>query len=270
MSYFVYILECADGSYYVGITNDLEKRLKAHNETPVGAKYTRSRRPVKLVFQEEYPSKSEALRREAEIKNWKRTDKQSLVRDATVPLQPSSSTFNIQIRPHARARHIRLTVYPDRRVVVTVPPRVNEKKVAEFINEKSAWIQKQLAFFEKTNPTIAGYDEKKSYTAYKDSALRLVKRRIEYFNKYYNFSFSGIKITNTKTQWGSCSAQRVLSFNFRIAFVEPKLADYLIVHELCHLREFNHSPRFWKLVELAIPDYKTARAELKRQGFVLY
>lgn len=260
MSYFVYILECADGSYYVGITNDLDKRLKAHNQTSVGAKYTRSRRPVKLVFQEEYATKSEALKREAEIKNWKRTDKQSLVHN-----NPT-----IQVRPHPRAKHIRITVYPDKRVVVTVPPKASEKKIAEFINEKSDWIQKQISFFAKTNPTITGYDEKKSYQAYKDSALRLVERRIDYFNKYYNFSFSGIRITNTKTQWGSCSINKVLSFNFRIAFVEPKLADYLIVHELCHLQEFNHSPKFWKLVELAIPDYKTARAELKRQGFVLY
>ena len=78
MSYFVYILECADKSLYVGCTNDLNKRLKQHNDSKWGAHYTKIRRPVKLVYSENFKTKSEALKREAQIKSWRREKKLDL------------------------------------------------------------------------------------------------------------------------------------------------------------------------------------------------
>ena len=79
MSHFVYILKCADKTLYVGCTNDLEKRIKQHNESKRGAHYTKIRRPVKLLYSEKYPTKSEALKREIQIKRWKRSKKLALV-----------------------------------------------------------------------------------------------------------------------------------------------------------------------------------------------
>jgi len=79
VKYFVYILLCADNTYYVGCTNDLEKRLKQHNESKSGAHYTRIRRPVSLVYKEEYGTLLEARGREAEIKRLKRKEKEKLV-----------------------------------------------------------------------------------------------------------------------------------------------------------------------------------------------
>ena len=81
MSYIVYIVECADGSLYTGWTNDLEKRIHSHNFSAIGAKYTRGRRPVKLVYQEKTSSRSRALRREAEIKGLSREEKKALIRE---------------------------------------------------------------------------------------------------------------------------------------------------------------------------------------------
>jgi putative endonuclease len=78
MSYFVYILECADKSYYVGSTNNLEKRLKQHNESKWGAHYTKIRRPVIVKYSEQFESLLDARRREAEIKGWKRENKKRL------------------------------------------------------------------------------------------------------------------------------------------------------------------------------------------------
>lgn len=80
MPYYVYILECADKSLYTGSTNDLQKRLKAHNESKTGARYTKSRRPVKLVYAEEYRTKPQALSREAEIKQLTREQKLLLLK----------------------------------------------------------------------------------------------------------------------------------------------------------------------------------------------
>ncbi len=79
MSYFVYILECRDKSLYTGITNNLEKRLKDHNESKIGAKYTKGRRPVILKYSEKLGTKSRALKREIEIKSWPRKKKLDLI-----------------------------------------------------------------------------------------------------------------------------------------------------------------------------------------------
>lgn len=78
MPYFVYLLECRDGSFYCGYTSDLEKRVKAHNEGK-GAKYTTRRRPVKLIYSEEFDSRSEAMKRELKIKSFSRKEKENLV-----------------------------------------------------------------------------------------------------------------------------------------------------------------------------------------------
>ena len=78
MSQFVYVLECSDGTYYVGCTNNPEKRLLEHNSSKKGAHYTKLRRPVKLMYKEKYKTLLEARGREAEIKSWKREKKQTL------------------------------------------------------------------------------------------------------------------------------------------------------------------------------------------------
>jgi putative endonuclease len=80
--YYTYILECADGSLYVGSTNDLQKRLHEHNHTKSGAHYTKIRRPVTLKYSEELQSLAQARKREAEIKSWKRLDKLRLIKES--------------------------------------------------------------------------------------------------------------------------------------------------------------------------------------------
>lgn len=73
-----------------------------------------------------------------------------------------------------------------------------------------------------------------------------------------------IFIKNSRTRWGSCSSKGNLNFNYRLSLLPAHLAHYVIVHELCHLREFNHSQRFWDLVALTVPEYKACREELKK------
>ncbi len=94
--------------------------------------------------------------------------------------------------------------------------------------------------------------------------MDLAQKRLEYFNKFYGFKINKINIKNQKTRWGSCSKKGNLNFNYKIALVGDGLADYIIVHELCHLKEFNHKQKFWNLVALAIPDYLAIKRELKK------
>ncbi len=108
-----------------------------------------------------------------------------------------------------------------------------------------------------------------NYIKYKKDAAILVKERLEYFNKFYNFKYGRIAIRNQKTRWGSCSKKGNLNFNYKIVLLTPKQADYIIAHELCHLKEFNHSQRFWDLVAQTIPDYKEVRHSLRTNGLRL-
>ncbi len=87
MSYFVYIIQCSDKTLYTGITNDIKRRLYEHNHTIKGAKYTRSRRPIKLVYQEIKKDRKEACKREYEIKKLKRVEKLSLL-DGYISVRP--------------------------------------------------------------------------------------------------------------------------------------------------------------------------------------
>ena len=102
------------------------------------------------------------------------------------------------------------------------------------------------------------------YLKYKEFARRLVNERIEYFNSVYGFKVGRVAIRNQKTRWGSCSKRGNLNFNYKIVLLPSHLADYIIVHEICHLGEFNHSKRFWSLVAKTVPDYLKVRKELKK------
>ena len=105
----------------------------------------------------------------------------------------------------------------------------------------------------------------KEYLENKERALDFARGRVAYYNKIYNFNFNKISVKNQKTRWGSCSEKGNLNFNYKIALLPIKIADYIIVHELCHLGELNHSPRFWDLVAKAMPNYLEIRKELRNK-----
>lgn len=100
------------------------------------------------------------------------------------------------------------------------------------------------------------------YLKHKEEARELVKQRIDHYNLFYKFTYGRIAIKNHKSRWGSCSKKGNLNFNYRIALLPLHLADYIVVHELSHLKEFNHAPAFWSLVALTIPDWQQKRKEL--------
>lgn len=102
------------------------------------------------------------------------------------------------------------------------------------------------------------------YEMHKELARSIIHGRLQYWNQHYNFSYNRVAIKNQRRCWGSCSEKGNLNFNYRIIFLPETLMDYIIVHELCHLAELNHSRIFWNHVEKALPDYKTHRSHLRR------
>lgn len=165
-----------------------------------------------------------------------------------------------------RARRMRLAIYCDGDFVVTAPRNISNNIIEQFIVRKSQWILDKLEYFKSISGKINAKGTENDYANYKDQALVLAEKRIEYFNKIYGFKFNKINIKNQKTRWGSCSRKGNLNFNYKIALLPERLADYIIVHELCHLKEFNHSQKFWNLVAKIMPDYADIKNELTKIG----
>ncbi len=160
-----------------------------------------------------------------------------------------------------RARRLRIAVYFDSRVVVTAPLFLSENMIERFVSDKQAWIVRRLLQFAQRPRQVLQFIG--TYQDHKADALRLAESKVAEWNAVYNFLFNAIQIRNQKTRWGSCSKKGNLNFNYKIKFLPSRLADYLVVHEICHLKEFNHSKKFWNLVAQALPDYKNLRAEFR-------
>ena len=173
----------------------------------------------------------------------------------------------------SRRMSMRMTVHPERGLIITIP-RSRSKHEADakmqveaFIQSKAEWVLKNVAR-QQTHALLRGPKHtKEEIEMYKEKASVRVANRLAHFNSHYHFSYNKITIRNQKTRWGSCSRTRNVSFNYKIALLSDSLVDYIVVHELCHTNQMNHSKRFWDLVAETIPDYALRRKALK-QGVI--
>jgi len=168
------------------------------------------------------------------------------------------------IRHSTRGRYLRMTIEPDGVVEVSVPHPSFERFVDKFLRQKSKWILKHLAQVKKLEGRTVIKHSKKDYEKNKGLILRQVEERLKFFNSFYQFQYERISIRNQTSLWGSCTRHGNLQFNYKLMYLPKRSMDYVIVHELCHLQEHNHSERFWKLVARMIPDYKAIRKSLHK------
>jgi len=166
--------------------------------------------------------------------------------------------YSYTIKKTKRSKNLRIKIKSKTDILVTIPYYISYKQGEVFLKEKEPWILKHLANI-KENPLNF-----KSFKESKKEAKELILKKLNFFNQIYNFQFNKVSIKNQSTLWGSCSSKRNLNFNYKILFLKETLQDYLIVHELCHLKEMNHSKNFYSLIEKTIPQYKTLQKELKK------
>ncbi len=174
----------------------------------------------------------------------------------------NESLFSVKIRPHPRAKSLRLRVHPDGRVTLTTPKRCSRAFAERFLEHNQAWIKEVLAEIPERPIQKSGQELRKQYLQHKEAARRRVYAFIARLAPIYGVAVRAVAIRNQKSRWGSCSRNGVLSFNYRIALMREPLAEYIVAHELSHLIEFNHSPRFWAHVEKVSPNYRELRKEL--------
>jgi len=104
---------------------------------------------------------------------------------------------------------------------------------------------------------------------YVKKAEEVIHDRLQFFNEHYKLKYKRVTFRNQKTRWGSCSSDKNLNFNWRLIMAPIEIIDYVVVHELCHLKNMNHSAAFWRLVAEAVPDYKERRKWLKENNMLL-
>jgi predicted metal-dependent hydrolase len=105
---------------------------------------------------------------------------------------------------------------------------------------------------------------KNHFYHHKTASAKVIKERVEFFAGLYGVKIKRIAVRNQRTRWGSCSKLGNLNFNYKIIFLPQRHMDYVIVHEICHLIEFNHSNRFWLQVARVFPDFMSLRGQLRK------
>lgn len=182
----------------------------------------------------------------------------------------TGKNISYTLRKSARARRMSISVSCEGKVAVTIPSRLiayNEggidKLIENFVLEKWEWIKKALVKFSSLPEWQKKKYTREDYLNNKEAVRILVQSRLEYFNQFYGLSWERIAIRDQKSRWGSCSKRGNLNFNYKLLWLPAELQDYIIVHELCHLRELNHSKRFWTLVAKTLPEYSLLRRKLR-------
>lgn len=129
--------------------------------------------------------------------------------------------------------------------------------IQDFLSSRRRRVQRVRRRIRKRVPAA-------TYVAHKEAARTLITERTHHHAKLHAFTFGRIAIRDTRRSWGSCSSKKNLNFNYKLLFLPPCLREYIIVHELCHLRVLNHSADFWREVETLMPDARVRAVALRQ------
>lgn len=165
-----------------------------------------------------------------------------------------------------------IEIKTDGSIIVRAPKRCPQAVIDAFLKEKQAWIlekvEKQKSREEQAEKVRTLTDAERE--VYRGQARNVFEQKVRYYAGLMNVTYGRIAIRDQKTRWGSCSAEGNLNFNWRLIFAPAGVLDYVVVHELAHRKEMNHSARFWAVVEMYMPEYKKYRNWLKENGNVLH
>lgn len=147
---------------------------------------------------------------------------------------------------------------------------MNDIEIQQFVNDKSKWIEKHIEIVKRQNEHEK-QNQVQKFTVEEihklaDRASKIFPTRVMHHAEIMGVRYGRITIRNQVSRWGSCSAKGNLNFNCLLVLCPREVLDYVVVHELCHLKEMNHSKKFWSLVEQICPEYKIHKLWLKEHG----
>lgn len=175
--------------------------------------------------------------------------------------------YNVEVR-RSKRKSAAIKITADMQIVVFVPLYVSDNEIERMVISKSKWIDEHMLKVQSTIDERSKL-EKITFEQVKelaDQAVEYIPKRVKYYAEKENFIYNKITIKNLVSRWGSCSTKGNLNFNCLLMLTPDYVIDYIVVHELCHLREMNHSEKFWAEVEKIMPDYKRAELWLKQNG----
>ncbi|MEJ2615263.1 MAG: SprT family zinc-dependent metalloprotease [Ignavibacteriaceae bacterium] len=216
----------------------------------------------------------------------------------------NDSELTCRIRFSKKAKYLQLRITSSNQLELIIPKGYSIKDGHKFIRDKVDWIKKNqknlivpdkkefLLFGEKINieqsfnffltkyrirlnkniltvesPADSRITIEELFQIYvRKTAKEYFLERVKFFSDQFGFKYKAVKIRGQKTRWGSCSSNGSLSFNFKLLQFKKEIIDYVIIHELCHTKQMNHSQKFWKLVGQYCPDYKSLKKELKNSN----
>lgn len=153
-------------------------------------------------------------------------------------------------------------------VTVRAPRHMPQSAIQDFLAQHRAWIEAHLekACIRQAEQAALPVLTEAELRRLAEQAAAILPARAAYYAPRVGVSYGRITIRSQRTRWGSCSSLGNLNFNCLLMLCPPEVIDYVVVHELCHRKEMNHSPRFWAEVERVLPDYRAARKWLKDEG----
>ena len=168
----------------------------------------------------------------------------------------------------AKRRTFALQIKPREGLIVRVPIHATQEQVEKFINDHKDWIEKHLKAMEERQKELSSVDKLTigEIRALADEALKLIPERVKYYAPLLGVKYGRITIRNQRSRWGSCSGRKNLNFNCLLMLTLPEVIDSVVVHELAHLKEMNHSERFYAEVLRVFPDYWKWQDWLKENG----
>lgn len=163
----------------------------------------------------------------------------------------------------SKRRTAAICVQEDGSVIVRAPYRLPHTAIESFVEKKREWIEaQQKRCGERRKNRLAISEEERARGI--EKAGEVIARQTAHFAEVMGVDYGRITIREQKTRWGSCSSAGNLNFNWKLILLPPEVLDYVVVHELAHRREMNHSEKFWRVVEQVLPDYKERREMLRR------
>jgi predicted metal-dependent hydrolase len=154
---------------------------------------------------------------------------------------------------------VSLRITPEGGIEVRCPNRMRRGDVDAFVRSKQGWIETHLAKLPPARPKLT----EKELEELRRRAKEILPQRVDYYARLIGVTYGTITVRSQRTRWGSCSSKGNLNFNCLLMLTSPEILDYVVVHELCHRKELNHSARFWAQVERILPDYRIRRKWLK-------